>query len=118
MLEKAEPQSVFWEQLPRGSGNSTRNRYILQRANMKGQSELITLLPDIRYGIAQCRVCTAGFWSSFGLLFPDYALIPLFWNDNICSVPLHVGNMQFAFDFAAVYNKGFILISEKTWTFK
>lgn len=47
---------------------------------------------DISHGDAE-------FWglscwvSVFGPIFPHYATFPPFWNDNIYSVPLYVGNI-------------------------
>ena len=47
---------------------------------------------DIRHGDAEFRV-------SFGPVFSHCVPIPLFWNDNIHSVPLHIGSVPSAFLF-------------------
>lgn len=42
---------------------------------------------------------TAWFWSCFGSVSPRCVPIPLLCNDNVYSVPLYVGNIQFDFWF-------------------
>ena len=48
---------------------------------------------DIKHGDAEIEVCPASFWSSFGLVFPHYALFPPFWNGDVYSGQLYVGNV-------------------------
>ena len=48
---------------------------------------------DIRNGDTEYGVCSAGFWSCFGIVFSCYVTFHMFWNANVCTVSLYVGSM-------------------------
>ena len=50
---------------------------------------------DIRLGDEEFGVCPAVFQFCFGPVYPHYVPFPVFWNTNVCFVPLYAGNMWF-----------------------
>lgn len=48
---------------------------------------------DIRHGVTEFGVCPAWFQSCFGLVFPHYNPIIVFWNGNLYSVLLYFASI-------------------------
>lgn len=64
---------------------------LLQAAVLLGQSRL--KLNPYTVGIEQQGLAFTMLVLAFGPIFPYSAIIPSFWNGNLCSVPLYVGSM-------------------------
>lgn len=59
---------------------------------------------EVRHTVTGFGVCPAEFRFCFGSIFLHCVPNPLFWNDNVHSVPLDVGSLEFIFYFTGINN--------------
>lgn len=76
MLEMSEPWNVCQGEWHRGSGNSPRQRTVLQSAKLEGWVHVSPLVLDKE--LQELGVCSTLFLSGFGAVFPRFATMPLF----------------------------------------
>lgn len=58
---------------------------------------------DIRYRARGPAGFFCGFQFCFGPVFPNYALVPPFWNGNVYSLTCSMETRDLIFDFTGVY---------------
>lgn len=109
-LEMAEPWDTCQGKLQKGCGTSPKERTVFQSTKLEemGYKKASNKPFDTGHRDAEFGVHPPGFWSCFGLVLPHYAPFSPFWNRNIYSMSLYVGNMWSAFWFYRGY-------SSKTW---
>lgn len=91
MLALPEPQDTCPGKLHTGNRNSPSEESILQLAKLEGQRRERLLksgiqLQGLEFALQEFRFC-------FGSIFLHCVPNPLFWNDNVHSVPLDVGSL-------------------------